>query len=176
MCNLSLGNKISSDHQNNMVVSSMNGNIILDCQIKTHNGWVVRVKLSQETHEKREQTAMAPLKKNINNLQVELGHPSKSITHATAKALDIEITSTFKPYEDCTLGKAKQQAVSKKAVPHSKILGERLFFDISSPSTPTFGSMKHWLLVIDNNSDFIWSFFLKEKSDLVNIMICLIKI
>ena len=38
-------------------------------------------------------------------------------------------------YEDCALGKAKQQAVSKKAVPSLQILGERLFFDISSTST-----------------------------------------
>ena len=52
---------------------------------------------------------------------------------------------------------------------------ERLFFDISSPSTPTFGSKKHWLLVVDDSSDYIWSFFLKEKSDLADMMISLIK-
>ena len=36
------------------------------------------------------------------------------ITHATAKALDIQVTSTFKPCEDCALGKSKQQAVNKR--------------------------------------------------------------
>ena len=41
---------------------------------------------------------------------------------------------------------------------------------------PTFGGKKHWLLVIDNSSYFILSFFLKEKSNLVDIMIGLIKI
>ena len=35
--------------------------------------------------------------------------------------------------------------------------------------------MKHWLLVIGNSNDFIWSFVLKEKSNLVDIMIGLIK-
>ena len=38
MCNLSQGNKISSDHQNNIMVSNMCGDIIVDCQTKTHNG------------------------------------------------------------------------------------------------------------------------------------------
>ena len=81
----------------------------------------------------------------------------------------------FKQYEDCTMGKAKQCAVSKKAVPCLKLLGERLFFDISSPSTPTFGSKWHWLLVIDDSSNYIWSFFLKEKSNLADAMVVLIK-
>ena len=50
-----------------------------------------------------------------------------------------------------------------------------LFFHISSPSTPTFGGKKHLLLVVDDSSNFVWSFFLKEKSDQVDIMIGLIK-
>ena len=51
---------------------------------------------------------MVPCKKNIKNLHVALGYPSESITHATAKAFGIQVTSTFKPCEDCTLGKDKQ--------------------------------------------------------------------
>ena len=42
-CKLLQGNMISSDHQNNIMVSSTSGNIILDCQIKTHDGWGARV-------------------------------------------------------------------------------------------------------------------------------------
>ena len=38
-----------------------------------------------------------------------------------------------------------------------------------------FGSKKHWLTVIDNSRNFILSLFLKEKSDLVDVMIGLIK-
>ena len=43
MCKLSHGNKISSDHHNNIVVNTLTGNIILDCQITTQNGWVAGV-------------------------------------------------------------------------------------------------------------------------------------
>ena len=53
-------------------------------------------------------------------------------------------------------------------------LGERHFFNISSPSTPTSGEKCHWLLVIYNCSDFCWSFFLWEKSDLAQTMLGLI--
>ena len=53
----------------------------------------------------------------------------------------------FKPHEDCALGKTKQQSVRKKAVPQLQILGERLFFDISSPSTPTFGTSRERYII-----------------------------
>ena len=48
-----------------------------------------------------------------------------------------------------------------------------LFFNISSPLTPTFGCRKHWLLVIENNTDYAWSYFLKSK--VKNVMLALIK-
>ena len=113
-------------------------------------------------------------KKNINNLHIELGHPSETITQETAKDLVIQVPGTFKPCKNCALGNSKHQAVSKKTIPHLQILGERLFFVISSPSTPTFDGKHHWLLVIDDCSNWSWSFFLKEKSDLVETMLGLI--
>ena len=61
--------------------------------------------------------------RNVNNLDAELGYPSKTITHATGKAIGIQITSTFKPCEDCTLGKAEKRGV-------------RLFFDKALPQLP----------------------------------------
>ena len=43
MCKLSQGNKISSNASNNIVINTRNGDIILDHQIKTNDGWVTRV-------------------------------------------------------------------------------------------------------------------------------------
>ena len=62
------------------------------------------------------------------------------------------------PLLDCTLRKAKKIGVSKKTVDCSKVLGERLFFDISSPSTPTFEGKKHWLLVVEDSRDYVERF------------------
>ena len=173
-CKLSWGNKISSDQLNNIVIDTLSGDIVLDHLIKTHDGWVTEVDFLPASNDKRALSATAPLKRNINNLNIETGYPSEAITRSTTKGLSIQVTSTFKPCEDCTLGKAKQCAVSKKAVPCSQILGERLFFNISSPSTLTFGGKHHWLLVINNCSDYCWSLFLREKSDLAQTMLGLV--
>ena len=66
-CKLLQGNKISGVNQNNIVVKSSKGDIILDQQIKTCDGWVARVKFLCETGEERAQSATAPHKKNIND-------------------------------------------------------------------------------------------------------------
>ena len=79
----------------------------------------------------------------------------------------IQVTVIFKPCED--------YRVCKKAVACSKILGKRLFFNIISPSIPTFGGKKYWLLVIEDITNYVWSCFSKEKFDLVSVMMGLIK-
>ena len=108
------GKKISSDHQNNIVVKTMDGDIILDCQIKTHDNWVAGVKFLHVISDEKGQSAAAHCKKNIKGLHIDLCHPSKSITLATAKAMGIQVTGTLKSCDECTLGKAKQQGVSKR--------------------------------------------------------------
>ena len=150
---------------------SCNGNILLDCQIKTHDGWAARVIFLWEISQERAQSATTLNKKNIYGLHIESGHPSKSITHATAKAMGIQVTGTFKLYENCTLGKDQKSRVSKKAVYHLKILGERLYLYMGSPSTSIFEGKKHWLLVVENRSNYAWSLFLKETLDLAGVML-----
>ena len=65
--------------------------------------------------------------------------------------------------------------MSKNAVEHSQTLGERLFFDISPQLTPNLSGKKNSLLVIKDRTGFAWSYFLKEKSELKNVMLGLIK-
>ena len=86
-CKLSKRKKISSDNQNNIMVKSTDGDIILDCQIKTHDDWVARVEFLQENSDERAQSDTVPCKKNINDLDIELGHPSDTITHVLLKPL-----------------------------------------------------------------------------------------
>ena len=56
----------------------------------------------------RSVSAIALPKRNINNLHIDLGHLSETITHITIKAFSIQVTGMFKPCEDCALGKAEQ--------------------------------------------------------------------
>jgi hypothetical protein len=46
---------------------------------------------------------------------------------------------------------------------HAKHNGERLVMDISSIKTTSYGGSKYWLLVVDNKTDYSWSYFLKRK-------------
>ena len=111
-CELLQGNRIASDHHNNIVVNTLNGDIILDCQIKSHDGRVTRDDFLCKANNEKTVSATTLLKKNVNDQHVELVHPSKTITHAMAKDLGIQVTGTFKSCEDCALGKAKQCAVN----------------------------------------------------------------
>ena len=61
------------------------------------------------------------------------------------KAMGPKFSNTFRACEACTLGKAKKAGISKPAVSKSKNKGERLFFNITSPSTVSFGGKKHLL-------------------------------
>ena len=38
-----------------------------------------------------------------------------------------------------------------------------LIFEISLPSTPTFGGKMHWLLAIEDNTDYAWSNVFENK-------------
>ena len=78
------------------MVQCTSGIIILDCWIKTHDGWVAIVKLLQETNSKRAQ---------------EQGHPLEVITQLTGRVMGFNLTVIFKPCEDCALGKTKRDGI-----------------------------------------------------------------
>ena len=105
-------------------------NIILDHQIKAFNGWVAEVDFLQQSGLERAWLAKSLIQKDINVLHAELGNPSEVITHATARAMYHHLTGMFKSCEDCALGKAKKDNVSKNFFEYSKILA-----DINSPLT-----------------------------------------
>jgi transposase InsO family protein len=44
--------------------------------------------------------------------------------------------------------------------------GERLYINISSIKERSFGVAKFWALIVDDYSDYCWSFVMKNKSDL----------
>ena len=44
-------------------------------------------------------------------------------------------------------------------------LGERLFMDVTLPMAVSLEGKKHWLLVVDDCSNYAWRYFLKKKSE-----------
>ena len=166
---LSAGAKISNDRNNNIQLTYGDGtNIKFDRRIKTVDGWVAGIDIVPA-----KERAMIAFSRHvdINTYHKELGHPCEAVTKATAKLKNIKLTGEFKPCEDCAVGKSKQKMVSKAPKPKSKIKGEKLLIDISSPKTKSIGGKKHWLLIMDDCTEMTWSKFLKEKSDLTDTMI-----
>ncbi len=106
-----------------------------------------------------------------------LGHCGEEKTRAVAKYYGVKLSGEFTPCPDCAKAKAKQANVPK-SIPdekRSKIPGERLFFDISSIKSRSFGGTKFWLLIVDDATGFAFSYFLKKKSETAGKITSLIK-
>ena len=86
-----------------------------------------------------------------------------------------KVKNRFTSCDDCMLAKSRQKDVSKKPGEHSDTPGYRLMIDTTSVRKPSLGGAKFWLVVMDDNSDFLWSFFLKRKSDQVDVMMKLLQ-
>ena len=112
-CNLLQGDKTKIDHKNNIVIQSFNCNIILGCQIKTHDYWIARVEFFQETGHERSQLVRSSTEKDIYVLHIDLGHPSKVITYENGREMGLHLTGIFKPHEDCTPGMTKEGHIIK---------------------------------------------------------------
>jgi hypothetical protein len=65
----------------------------------------------------------------------------------------------------CSLANLHRNPINKDATPHSTLPGERIFIDISKLTQPSIKNSKFWLIVIDDATDFTWSYFLTKKSD-----------
>ena len=184
---MSNGATLGSDGTNNIVLRYPDGDtIVFDRRIKTRDGWVAGVEvipLTDETaklgEEKSKKVAAAGSTKmqsiDVNVLHEMLGHPCEATTRATGKLMNKKVTGTFKPCENCLLGKAKRAKISKAPQKSSTVPGGRISLDISSPKPKSIGGKHHWLLVVDECTDFCWSYFLKKKSELKDRVIELFK-
>jgi uncharacterized protein with PIN domain len=66
---------------------------------------------------------------------------------------------------DCLLAKIHRSPTSKEITPRSTVPGEKIFIDISKFTHTSIVGSKYWLLVVDDATNYTWSFFLKQKSN-----------
>ena len=98
------------------------------------------------------------------------GHTGEHLLRTTADYMDIKLTGKLEPCKTCAQAKIRQANVPKKKekqVPSRP--GYRLFMDISSFKHESMGGKRHWLIVVDKFSDCSHSFFLKRKSDQIEL-------
>ena len=89
----------------------------------------------------------------------------------TADYMGIKLTGKLESCETCAQVKIRQANMPKKKekqVPSRP--GYRLFKDISSFKHESMGGKRHRLIVVDKFSDCSHSFFLKRKSDQIELL------
>ena len=92
------------------------------------------------------------------------GHTREHLLKTTAEKMGIKLTGKLELCEVCTQLKIRQASVPKnkqKQVPSKP--GYRMFIDISSFKHESMGGKRHWLIVVDEFSDYRPQFLLKKE-------------
>jgi hypothetical protein len=95
---------------------------------------------------------------DINHLHKVFGHCGLETLKSTSKMYGLKHSGNFETCEECTVAKARQKNLNKSWLNSSDVPGERLYIDISSIAEKSFRGAKFWALIIDNYSDYCWSF------------------
>ena len=70
----------------------------------------------------------------------------------------------------CSLEKIRQMNIPKKNENNATKPGERIYLDISSIRDESFGRRKQWAMLVDKATKCKHSFFLKKKSDQIEMI------
>ena len=103
-----------------------------------------------------------------------MAHAGETTTRWTAAYYGLKLQGELDPCTHCGMAKARQKNLVKMTDIKSQIRGERLFIDSSWSTKPTFGGTRYWLLIMDDKTGFLWTYFLHKKSDTSEVMINLI--
>ena len=104
------------------------------------------------------------------------GHTGEHLLRPTANYMKLKLIGRLPPCEVCAQDKIRQRTEPKKKM--KKLLtrpGYRVFIDICSFKQVSKGGNRHWLIVVDEFSDCTNCFFLKRKSDQIQIMLMWIR-
>jgi hypothetical protein len=99
---------------------------------------------------------------DINHFHKLFGHCGQEVLNNTTKMYGFKPSGNFDTYEQCAIAKAQQKNVNKNWLGSSNLPGERLYVDISSIKERIFGGAKFWSLIVDDYTDYCWSFLLKN--------------
>jgi hypothetical protein len=94
------------------------------------------------------------------------GHCGQEILNKKIKVYGFKSTGSFDTCEQCAIAKVLQKNINKNWLGSSNLPGERLYFDVSSIKERIFGVAKFWALIVDDYTDYCWSFVIKNKLDI----------
>ena len=146
-------------------------NLSFDQILETSRGYVMGVTMIPQDSTAYVMTDDIEQTFPTRELHLKMGHVNEDTIKITAKHYKWKATGSLPPCDDCAMSKARQKNLVKVSENKSNRKGERLMIDISSARNKSLGGRKYWLLVIDDFTDYCWSYFLKAKDELADQVI-----
>jgi hypothetical protein len=103
---------------------------------------------------------------DVNKFHEIKGHCGLDRLKKTAQVHGLKLKGDFKVCRDCAIAKARQKNLNKDWKGGSQVSGERVYSDISTIRDEIYGGSCFWVLLVDDYTDYCWSIFLKNKTDL----------
>ena len=140
--------------------------IKFNIKVKTKTGHIMATRLLPRRTPQSTGRDLALKTIDINRFHEQTGHMGEAITRRLAEAHGITLVGKLEPCEPCALAKSRRKNLGHGGISVTKNPGEKLWVDISSIRTASYGGNKFWVLVVDDRTDYCWSFFVKRKSDI----------
>jgi hypothetical protein len=111
----------------------------------------------------------------INKVNKILGRFGKAHLKATANAYGIKVSGKLEACKSFAISKAKQKKTNKVGTKSSNVSRGIHYVDISLIKVERFGGAKFWALIVDDCTDYCWSYFVKSKDHLNTKLVELVK-
>ena len=136
-----------------------------DRMIPSGSSWLMGIKVHR-VYDEAHAAMEAGKSITATKLHLMTGHTGEHLLKPTANYMKLKLIGRLPPCEACAKAKIRQRNVQKKKIKKLPTKpGYRVFIDISSFKQVSRGGNKHWLIMVDEFSDYTHSFFLKKKSD-----------
>ena len=147
-----------------------------DRMIPSGSSWLMGIKVQRVFNQAH--AAMEPGKTIfISKFHEMTGHTGEHLLRPTANYMKLKLIERLPPCEICKKTKIRQRNIPKKKMKKLPTRpGYRIFMDICSFKQVCRGGNIHWLIVVDEFSDYTHRFFLKRKSDQIQVMLIWIRI
>ena len=149
--------------------------MIFDRMIPSGSSWLMGIRVQRVFDQAH--AAMEPGKTIfISKFHEMTGHTGEHLLKPKANYMKLKLIGRLPPCEVCAKAKIRQRNIPKKKIKKLPTRpGYRVFMDICSFKQVSRGGSRHWLIVVDEFSDCTHSFFLKRKSDQIQIMLIWIR-
>ena len=152
------------------VITLSHGNVKIgfDQVFSTQSGFIMAAEMIQLPPDESNAVLETGREVKLMTYHRMFSHPGETVLRNTAHAYGLKLKLNNEKCEDCATSKARQSNVSKAPVERESVIGKKLMIDISLVKTISYGGAKFWLLIMDDATGRIWSYFLKKKSEILS--------